>query len=73
MVHDIHHDELIGLHFIHPNVIKELSTMNYKEKSLQAHREWRGKIEMKARVPVETRDDLSIAYTAAVIKACLEF
>ena len=40
--------------------------MNYKEKSLQAHKEWRGKIEMKPRVKVETREDLSIAYTPGV-------
>ena len=32
---------------------------NYKELSLAAHQKWRGKIEMKPRVPVETRDDLS--------------
>lgn len=45
--------------------------MNYKEKSLQAHKEWRGKIEMKPRVKVETREDLSIAYTPGVSEACL--
>ena len=45
--------------------------MNYREKSLKAHREWRGKIEMKPRVPVETREDLSIAYTPGVAEACV--
>ena len=45
--------------------------MNYKEKSLIAHKEWRGKIETKARVPVETREDLSIAYTPGVAEPCL--
>ena len=45
--------------------------MNIKERSLQAHREWRGKIEMKPRVPVETREDLSLAYTPGVSEACL--
>ena len=44
---------------------------NYKELSLAAHKKWRGKIEMKPRVPVETRDDLSIAYTPGVSEACL--
>ena len=44
---------------------------NYKELSLAAHKKWRGKIEMKSRVPVETRDDLSIAYTPGVSEACL--
>lgn len=45
--------------------------MDYKEKSLQAHKAWRGKIEMKPRVSVETREDLSIAYTPGVSQACL--
>ncbi len=45
--------------------------MNYREKSLQAHKEWRGKIEMKPRVNVETREDLSIAYTPGVAEPCL--
>ena len=45
--------------------------MNYKEKSLQAHKEWRGKIETKARVPVESKEDLSIAYTPGVAEPCL--
>lgn len=45
--------------------------MDYKEKSLNAHKKWRGKIEMKPRVPVETREDLSTAYTPGVAAACL--
>ena len=45
--------------------------MNYKEKSLKAHKEWHGKIETKARVPVESRDDLSTAYTPGVAEPCL--
>ena len=45
--------------------------MNYKEKSLIAHKQWRGKIETKARVNVETREDLSIAYTPGVAEPCL--
>ena len=45
--------------------------MNYREKSLQAHKEWRGKIEMKPRVNVETREDLSIAYTPGVAEPCM--
>ena len=46
--------------------------MDYKQKSLQAHQKWRGKIEIKPRVSVETREDLSIAYTPGVSQACLE-
>lgn len=45
--------------------------MNYKEKSLKAHGEWRGKIETRARVPVESTEDLSIAYTPGVAEPCL--
>ena len=43
------------------NAIAMANMKNYKELSLAAHKRWRGKIEMKPRVPVETRDDLSIA------------
>lgn len=46
--------------------------MNIKEKSLKAHYEWRGKIEITPRVKIETRDDLSLAYTPGVSEACLE-
>ena len=45
--------------------------MNYREKSLKAHAEWRGKIEIKPRVSVETREDLSTAYTPGVAEPCL--
>ena len=45
--------------------------MNYKEKSLKAHGEWRGKIETRARVPVESKEDLSIVYTPGVAEPCL--
>ena len=45
--------------------------MNYKEKSLLAHKQWRGKIEMSPRVKVDTKEDLSIAYTPGVAEACL--
>lgn len=45
--------------------------MDYKQKSLLAHKEWRGKIEMKPRVKVESKEDLSIAYTPGVSQACL--
>ena len=45
--------------------------MNYREKSLFAHKEWRGKIETRARVSVESKEDLSIAYTPGVAEPCL--
>ena len=45
--------------------------MNYKEKSLIAHEKWRGKIETRSRVPVESKEDLCIAYTPGVSEACM--
>nr|WP_325184807.1 malic enzyme-like NAD(P)-binding protein [uncultured Oscillibacter sp.] len=46
--------------------------MDYAKESLRLHGEWRGKIEVAATVPVETRDDLSLAYTPGVASPCLE-
>ena len=46
--------------------------MNYAEESLRLHGEWKGKIEVRATVPVSTRDDLSLAYTPGVAQPCLE-
>ena len=46
--------------------------MNYAEESLRLHGEWQGKIEVVSRVPVQTRDDLSLAYTPGVAQPCLE-
>ncbi|MCL2223530.1 MAG: NADP-dependent malic enzyme [Defluviitaleaceae bacterium] len=46
--------------------------MNYAEESLKKHYEWRGKIEMVSRVPVDTREALALAYTPGVAQPCLE-
>ena len=46
--------------------------MNYAEESLKKHGEWRGKIEVVSRVPVSTKEDLSLAYTPGVAEPCLE-
>jgi malate dehydrogenase (oxaloacetate-decarboxylating) len=46
--------------------------MDYAKESLELHREWRGKIEVNATVPVATKDDLSLAYTPGVAQPCLE-
>ena len=46
--------------------------MNYAEESLKLHAQWKGKIEMVTKVPVETKDDLSLAYTPGVAQPCLE-
>ena len=46
--------------------------MNYAEESLRLHGEWKGKIEVVSRVPVKSKDDLSLAYTPGVAEPCLE-
>ncbi|MBQ6544917.1 MAG: NAD-dependent malic enzyme [Lachnospiraceae bacterium] len=46
--------------------------MNYAEESLKKHAEWKGKIEVIATVPVNSSEDLSLAYTPGVAQPCLE-
>ena len=46
--------------------------MDYAKESLRLHGEWKGKIEVVTTVPVETKDDLSLAYTPGVAQPCLE-
>ncbi|MBB63618.1 MAG: NAD-dependent malic enzyme [Waddliaceae bacterium] len=45
---------------------------DYYERSLELHRENKGKIEIGGKVSVETRDDLSLAYTPGVAQPCKE-
>ena len=42
------------------------------EESLRLHGEWQGKIEVVSRVPVKSKEDLSLAYTPGVAQPCLE-
>ena len=46
--------------------------MDYATEALKKHREWKGKIEVVCRAPLNTRDDLSLAYTPGVAQPCLE-
>ena len=46
--------------------------MDYSAESLKLHRERAGKIEIVSRVPVTTREELSLAYTPGVAQPCLE-
>ena len=46
--------------------------MDYAKESLKRHYEWQGKIEIVSRVPVKSREDLSLAYTPGVARPCLE-
>jgi malate dehydrogenase (oxaloacetate-decarboxylating) len=45
--------------------------MNYRQESLKKHAEWKGKIEVVARVPVDSRENLSLAYTPGVAEPCM--
>ncbi len=42
-----------------------------KEYALQKHAEWKGKIEVIPRAPVDTREELAVAYTPGVAEPCL--
>lgn len=46
--------------------------MDYAKESLKLHKEWGGKLEITSRVPVASKDDLSLAYTPGVAQPCLE-
>ena len=46
--------------------------MDIKQKSLEMHEKWQGKIEVISRAPIKTREDLSTAYTPGVAQPCLE-
>jgi len=45
--------------------------MDYAAESLKKHEEWHGKIEVVTKVPLSTRDDLSLCYTPGVASPCL--
>ena len=46
--------------------------MDYAKESLRLHGQWKGKIEVISTVPVESKEDLSLAYTPGVAQPCLE-
>jgi malate dehydrogenase (oxaloacetate-decarboxylating) len=46
--------------------------MSYGDESLKMHKEKKGKLEVIGKVKVETREDLSIAYTPGVAQPCIE-
>ena len=39
--------------------------------SLQKHFEWKGKTEIKVKVPINTSEELAVAYTPGVADACM--
>lgn len=46
--------------------------MDYGKLAVEKHKQWKGKIEVVCRAPLESRDDLSVAYTPGVAQPCLE-
>lgn len=46
--------------------------MDYSKEALKKHKEWRGKLSVEPKMDLETKDDLSIAYTPGVAAPCLE-
>ena len=46
--------------------------MDYAKESLRLHGQWQGKIEVVSRVPLNNRQELSLAYTPGVAAPCLE-
>ena len=46
--------------------------MDYAQKSLEMHREWKGKIRVTTPCVLENKEDLSVAYTPGVAAPCLE-
>ncbi|HOV42238.1 MAG TPA: NAD-dependent malic enzyme, partial [Oscillospiraceae bacterium] len=46
--------------------------MDIMESALKKHYEWKGKIEVISRTPINNREELSLAYTPGVARPCLE-
>ncbi len=46
--------------------------MDLKEKALEMHRQWKGKVEVISRAKVANKAELSVAYTPGVAQPCLE-
>ncbi len=45
--------------------------MDVRQESLKKHYEWKGKIEVISRAPINTKEDLSLAYTPGVAEPCV--
>ena len=45
--------------------------MDIRQESLKKHYEWKGKIEVISRCPINNREDLSLAYTPGVAEPCM--
>ncbi|RNC83997.1 MAG: NADP-dependent malic enzyme [Balneola sp.] len=49
-----------------------MSSKDYAALSIEAHKKAKGKISIEPKLPLETKDDLSIAYTPGVAQPCRE-
>ncbi|MDZ7808421.1 MAG: hypothetical protein U5K71_15115 [Gracilimonas sp.] len=49
-----------------------MSQKDYAKLALEAHQKYKGKISIEPKMPLESKDDLSIAYTPGVAKPCQE-
>ena len=56
---------------IYARVYISLMDMDYMKESLKKHYEWKGKLEVSARVRTDSREALSLAYTPGVAAPCL--
>jgi len=45
--------------------------LNYAEEALKLHYKWKGKLDIIPKVPVTSREELSLAYTPGVAEPCL--
>lgn len=45
---------------------------DYSQRSIDAHKKFGGKVEIASKMPLATKDDLSLAYTPGVAQPCLE-
>ena len=46
--------------------------MTLKEQALKLHKDAQGKIAIQCKVPVKTKEDLSLAYSPGVAEPCME-
>ena len=46
--------------------------MDYFKESLELHKQWKGKFDIKPKMKIENKDDLSLAYTPWVAEPCKE-
>ena len=46
--------------------------MDIRQESLKKHYEWNGKIEVISRAPINTNEELALAYTPGVAEPCME-